>query len=467
MADRKNFYFEQRVTQAELDDAFADLENAEFNIKKDAFSGIGFLMSAVTVTEDSPQSESVLVGDFLGWDDLGQRVEKTTGPTAFSFSGDHGTNIINATLYAKFDRAESDARTDGNGATVNFEREESFVIERDLGPDDGSQNPPTLRTDGSIPIATVLIPAGSGNITNSEITTTIQSLQSQFPFERMKDSSKDLEDAILGAKTAGADGSDRIAILSDITVTVDRFAQGYQGEVKILTDRAIPATRIDIEFCRVVDGTNTHLLALGPGSTILDATVAGALNGLDAGALAPNTWYYIFAIADSAGANQGGLISLSSTAPTLPGTHTGGFRRRIGCVRTDGAANFINFRQIDNEVYYEEEHLVASGAPNAPLALVSVATRVPPIAERGIFFAYRQQLVAGGDTLFFGDGGHPTPPATVIKFRLVGGSSSLAGDTADFKLHVDATQQVYWAKNPNINVSELYVRGFILDNKEG
>ena len=41
MANRKSFYFRQRVTEAELDSAFADLEDADRNLAADlGFTGV-------------------------------------------------------------------------------------------------------------------------------------------------------------------------------------------------------------------------------------------------------------------------------------------------------------------------------------------------------------------------------------------------------------------------------------------
>lgn len=68
-------------------------------------------------------------------------------------------------------------------------------------------------------------------------------------------------------------------------------------------------------------------------------TSAGA-NGLDAGSVAANTWYAVFAIY---GTTTALLFSLSASAPTLPTGYE--FMARIGWVRTDGSSDILAFDQ--------------------------------------------------------------------------------------------------------------------------
>lgn len=67
-------------------------------------------------------------------------------------------------------------------------------------------------------------------------------------------------------------------------------------------------------------------------------------NGLDAGVEAPDTWYAVFAIANSLGTLPvAGLLSTSQASPVLPpGYDT---FRRLGWVRNGAASDFLNFFQ--------------------------------------------------------------------------------------------------------------------------
>ena len=75
---------------------------------------------------------------------------------------------------------------------------------------------------------------------------------------------------------------------------------------------------------------------------VVDIAVAGA-GGLDAGAEAANTWYFIFVISDSTGVLPTvGLLSTAANAPTMPAGYD--TRRRIGSVRNNGASDFRDFQ---------------------------------------------------------------------------------------------------------------------------
>lgn len=257
----------------------------------------------------------------------------------------------------------------------------------------------------------------------------------------------------------------------DTTLTVG--IEGYRGEIKLLTDRATPATSIDVEFCRVLDSTNTAMISPLP-NLIIDATAVNGALAVDTGGTiigkAAN-WYHIYAIRDAPSAGNPDTyimslalpVSFGGAGPALPATYDQS--RYIGSARWDGAA-FKSFRQIDNEVYYEQEEQVASGAPGG-LTLVSAAAFIPPTSERGIFGMFMQQLLNGiADTFSFGDAGQVGAPVTTVRFRATS-NANMAYSSQDFKLHTSATQSIYWAKTANMNGSELYCRGFVLDNLEG
>lgn len=93
------------------------------------------------------------------------------------------------------------------------------------------------------------------------------------------------------------------------------------------------------------------------GSFTCDCSVNGAINRLDSGALANNTEYHIWLMSKPDGTGVGVIMSLSATAPTPPTGYSGGFKCRIGCFITGGAATFLRIRQIGNRAQY----VVAAG----------------------------------------------------------------------------------------------------------
>jgi len=99
----------------------------------------------------------------------------------------------------------------------------------------------------------------------------------------------------------------------------------------------ISADEIDIEGTRISDYSET-----------VDITVSGA-GGLDTGAEAANTWYYVWAIAKE-DFTVSSLLSLSSTTPTMPSGYTK--KRRVGAIRNNASSNFLEITQDGSWVSY-------------------------------------------------------------------------------------------------------------------
>ena len=113
----------------------------------------------------------------------------------------------------------------------------------------------------------------------------------------------------------------------------------YPGSTKTLT---VTATAI-----QMISSMNGSSLTASSPSLTLNGATTGA-NGLDTGALAANQQYYIWAINN--GSTTAGLISLSSTAPTMPSGYT--YKARIGGIFTDSSANFLGGNQIGSRFSY-------------------------------------------------------------------------------------------------------------------
>ena len=172
MADRKDFYFRQRVTQAELDEAFSELEAADRALMAEVL-GSGFLITGTapaTVTENSPQALNVLMNHFVGYDQLGRRLSNFRSaflggtdlgsglPQTVDISTDENgastTVAVNGnerivSIFIEFTRNPLDARLDGNGQNVFFDQDESIKINivQSAEVAIGGAVPPPLRGD--------------------------------------------------------------------------------------------------------------------------------------------------------------------------------------------------------------------------------------------------------------------------------------------------------------------------------
>lgn len=110
---------------------------------------------------------------------------------------------------------------------------------------------------------------------------------------------------------------------------------------------------IDIATGEAVDSTASYLLKLTTGLTKqIDAVWAAGTNvgGLFSGAVAADTWYYVFLIRkDSDGSLDAGFDTDISAA-NIPAGYTA--YRRIGAVLTDSAANIWPFGQREDRFYF-------------------------------------------------------------------------------------------------------------------
>lgn len=97
----------------------------------------------------------------------------------------------------------------------------------------------------------------------------------------------------------------------------------------------------------VVKNASNQYKTLSAVNVTINTASTGA-NGLDTGTLATSTWYALYIIWN--GTTTAGLISLSSTAPTMPSGYT--HKARVGWIRTDGTANKypLGFTQKGNYV---------------------------------------------------------------------------------------------------------------------
>lgn len=130
-------------------------------------------------------------------------------------------------------------------------------------------------------------------------------------------------------------------------------------------------------------------------SLVINSAASGA-NGLDTGSLAADTWYSVWVIYNSNTSTTAGLISLSTTAPTMPAGYT--FKARIGWIRTESGVNEYPLSSIQRgrTAYYKiaagsnltQLSVIASGVQGTTTAdvntwaTVSIVNFVPTTASR-------------------------------------------------------------------------------------
>lgn len=134
MAKLFDFFFRQKVTEAELDGAFLALEDADRIFAVD-FSQFGVISPGMAVTEFAVPNLTLDVSAGVGYSKTGERINVTPEQNVDVSQDENGASTSVSAgnerwvqIEARFDRILSDPRIDGNGATVNFIRAEGFEL---------------------------------------------------------------------------------------------------------------------------------------------------------------------------------------------------------------------------------------------------------------------------------------------------------------------------------------------------
>lgn len=141
-------------------------------------------------------------------------------------------------------------------------------------------------------------------------------------------------------------------------------ASGLGGAVNFscFNNTGTPNTKIDIaaDYIQIPDSSG-NVQRFAAYSKTADCTTVGA-NGLDAGSLANNTLYAVWAISKLDGTNAV-LVSTSFTSPTMPSGYVNKFL--FAQARTDGSAHFLKFHQYGRKYSYDATPLIYNASPGA------------------------------------------------------------------------------------------------------
>ncbi|OHB77372.1 MAG: hypothetical protein A2Z34_11565 [Planctomycetes bacterium RBG_16_59_8] len=178
--------------------------------------------------------------------------------------------------------------------------------------------------------------------------------------------------------TVDKDGIPKFAVSDAGKITVGA-TESYVNLV-IQNNSGAATNKVDI----TADVLTVEGIRLESVNVSADITAAGA-GGLDAGSEAANTWYYVWAITNNDGTTTNGMLSVSSTSPTMPSGYTK--KRRVGAVRNNASSDFPPFVQIGNKVIYggpASNNIIANGDATS-YTNVSAASFIPPTANVGSF----------------------------------------------------------------------------------
>lgn len=245
---------------------------------------------------------------------------------------------------------------------------------------------------------------------------------------------------------------DKWVLLNPATGVTSASVSSVQGSFKNL-QVSTPGTNANVlisaDEIALEDGSNNYVTARSVSLTINSAG-AGA-NGLDTGAVAASTWYSVWVIRKPDGTTAG-MISLSSSSPTMPSGYT--FKARVGWIRTDGTANKypLSMVQMGRRAQYKvaagtnvtNMPIMASGSAGSTTtptySAVATGTYVPPTASQINVVAGGQ---ASGNILVapnasYGAAGQSTNPAII--------SSGISGLGLPGSMVLESSN-IYYASN--------------------
>ena len=186
-----------------------------------------------------------------------------------------------------------------------------------------------------------------------------------------------LSDGVLSADAAGR-GKMADQFLTPAKFSDDAFVVtlGASHNLIIANNTATPNSQVDIDADEIVlkDSNRRAYLATSVNLTV-DITASGA-NGLDTGSEASSTWYYLWVIYN--GTTVAGLISASSTAPTLPSGYT--YKALVGAIYNASSSNFVATCQVGRTAFIAPINVLNEGAATSYTS-VSLSSAVPPIAK--------------------------------------------------------------------------------------
>lgn len=161
---------------------------------------------------------------------------------------------------------------------------------------------------------------------------------------------------------------------TQITSILDRITGTISG--LILSRASLTTFGVAVGAARSENAGTSRQLSISSAFTkSLSAWAIGTGNGaLDTGSIAASSWYHIHIIRRDSDAAIDFLLSLSATAPTMPGGWVA--RRRIGSIRTNGSSQITAFVQIDN-LFLWDAPVADVSAANPGTAAVTRALTVP------------------------------------------------------------------------------------------
>lgn len=227
------------------------------------------------------------------------------------------------------------------------------------------------------------------------------------------------------------------------------------SNLKVVRDSATQVT-VTADDLTLYDSSN-NAVVIHTVSEAIAITTAG-VSGLDTGAEAANTIYYIWIIRKSSDGTVNGLLSTSATAPTMPAGYDQ--KALVGAVGNDNSSNFIDFVQEGRYYYFTTSISMASGNvgigswTTVDLTPATLTYFVPSALSTRAFGELKS---ASGTTLCTNRSG---ASITVGTANTLGNNSNYGGNIY-WEFSIITTDSLYLASNDGS--SDFLLGGFVLN----
>ncbi len=231
-------------------------------------------------------------------------------------------------------------------------------------------------------------------------------------------------------------------------------AGGVLGAAKKLQITRPTATTVTITADELIleDSSNNKVTVRSVSRT--PAITSSGANGLDTGAEASGTWYYIWIIRKSSDGTTDSLLSASSTAPTLPAGYDQ--KALVGAVRNDGSSNFVDFIQNGRNVSYMPAQAAASGTPGLlSWTTLDISAYVPSALSKRVKGSIGAQV--GANCCATNDSAQAVDNGT--NYEVLTATSNSGATQFDFQILTADT--IYWAGGSNS--ATVWIAGYIID----
>lgn len=250
-------------------------------------------------------------------------------------------------------------------------------------------------------------------------------------------------------------------------MTVQRSVEHNKRAIRGLRVQRTSASVVTINPGACMDVTGLYAFELAANQAV-DITASG-INGLDTGAEAADTWYSVWLVAGATGV--GGLLSVSSTAPTLPAGYDA-VKRRVGWAYNSGT-DFRDWHvyRLGSAAVYLFDQAVAAGEleivsqlSNTTMVSVAASIGIPPTSARGVFIL-AQFFTAGGSaiaTAFLNKAGNSeTSPSLRVTGRRTTGHSDSSNILEYVQCDATADKKVQFRVDTATLDAILDIAGFV------